>query len=257
MNSQALHPESGSTPKRNWKKIGLILWLILFALMLAVHWYPIRFGTIRFALVAGVLLLWLGALWLSWNRKTVRGVLLACSLGVFIFALAPSRPTNPQALRQEYVQALQKYENTPYIWGGESKRGIDCSGLMRCALVDANIKKALTTFNPSSLRTGFSIWWHDSSARAMKEEYQDKTRFLFTSPSINQINYSAIEPGDIAVTSNGVHALAYIGDQTWIEADPSAVQGDTVIKVKTPTRNAWFTRPVHVMRWRQFEENSK
>ena len=48
------------------------------------------------------------------------------------------------------------------------------------------------------------------------------------------------------MTFNGVHVLAYIGNKTWIEADPN-------IEVKTPARNAWFNMPVHVMRWRALE----
>lgn len=62
-------------------------------------------------------------------------------------------------------------------------------------------------------------------------------------------------PGDMAVTSSGVHVLAYLGERTWIEADPNELQGNRVIRVKTPTRNAWFNMPVHIMRWRQFDTN--
>lgn len=236
------------------RRIGLIVWVLCFLLLLVIHWYPIRFGAIRFVLVADVLALWAGALWLIWNRQIVRNIFIALSVLPVIFVFLPARSEDSEALRQEYVASLQNYEGVPYVWGGETKRGIDCSGLMRCALIDANLKRGFTTFNPSLLRSGFSIWWNDCSAKAMKEEFQGKTRLLFTTPTLNQVDYSAIEPGDIAVTSSGAHVLAYIGQQTWIEADPSAMVGDKVIKVKTPTRNAWFNTPVHIMRWRQFED---
>ncbi|MBI3986575.1 MAG: C40 family peptidase [Lentisphaerae bacterium] len=29
------------------------------------------------------------------------------------------------------VQCLRRYEGTLYVWGGENRRGIDCSGLVR------------------------------------------------------------------------------------------------------------------------------
>lgn len=238
----------------NWQKIGFALWSILSLLVLAVHWYPVRFGTLRLFLVVAVLILWCGAVCLLWKYKIAKRVLLVASVLFAVFLLSPSHSSNPQSLQQEYVRALKSYDGTPYVWGGESKRGIDCSGLMRCALIDANVKQGFTNVNPAAIREGFSLWWNDCSAKALKEEYQGKTRFLFAASNLNHVNYSAMQPGDIAVTSSGVHVLAYIGNQTWIEADPNAIQGDCVIQVKTPTRNAWFNQPVHIMRWRQLEK---
>jgi hypothetical protein len=53
------------------------------------------------------------------------------------------------------------------------------------------------------------------------------------------------------LTADGIHVLGYIGENTWIEADPGIHK---VIKVKTPADdNIWFTVPVSVMRWRQLE----
>ena len=57
----------------------------------------------------------------------------------------------------------------------------------------------------------------------------------------------------MAVTSNGVHVLAYVGDSTWIEADPSALVGYKVVQIKAPTSNAWFNTPVHIVRWRRLD----
>lgn len=246
-----------SPRKFGWYQIGLIGWLVLFALLLAMHWYPIRFGTFRLLMVAGTVVCWLGAIGLSWRCKNLKRVLLAVTAIGILFLISPGRSANPSALRQEYVRALQSYEGTAYVWGGESRRGIDCSGLMRCALIDANVKIGLATLNPGLLREAFSLWWTDSSARAMKEEFQDKTRFLQAASTLNQLDHTTIEPGDMAVTSNGVHVMAYIGNQRWIEADPSELQGNKVVQVKVPSRIAWFTTPVHLMRWRQLEANGK
>ncbi len=242
-------------PKRqlNEKRIGLALWSILFLLLVAIHFYPIRFGTLRLLMVVGVLALWSGALWLLWPHKAVRRTLLTASTLFIAFLLCPSRPSDPQTLRQQYVRSLKSYDGTTYVWGGESRSGIDCSGLVRSALIDANVKQGLTTANPSALREGLALWWNDCSAKALKDTYRGRTRLLFTAPSLNQLNDVAIQPGDIAVTSSGVHVLAYVGNQTWIEADPSELRGDKVVQVKTPTRIAWFNLPVHMMRWRQLE----
>ena len=151
------------------------------------------------------------------------------------------------------MRALKSYEGTPYVWGGENRRGIDCSGLIRSAMIDANWQRGLKTCNPALLRQAFSLWWHDSSALAMKQEYRGQTRLLFTSRSLNETDYTRLQPGDIAVTQSGAHVLAYLGDRTWIEADPNALFGDRVIQVQVPTRNAWFRTPMSLMRWRQLQ----
>ncbi len=54
----------------------------------------------------------------------------------------------------------------------------------------------------------------------------------------------------MAVTEDGVHILAYLGDKVWIEADPIYKK---VIKVSIPeTDNPWFNTPVYILRWQQF-----
>lgn len=164
---------------------------------------------------------------------------------------APGREYSRTKLREQYVTSLLTYDGAPYVWGGECKRGIDCSGLVRRGMIDANLQTGITAVNPALLRESFSLWWHDASAKAMMEEYRARTRVLFPAHSLNKLDYSKLQPGDFAVTSTGVHTLAYIGDKTWIEADPNPMR---VIRVRVPTRNAWFSMPVKVMRWRQLEE---
>lgn len=152
-------------------------------------------------------------------------------------------------LRRNYVGSLLKYEGTRYIWGGENWLGIDCSGLVRSGLIAANYRQGILHLNPSLVREGFSLWWHDCSARALGEEYRGRTRLLVSAASINVIDYATILPGDIAVTDDGIHTLAYLGDRVWIEADPDVKK---VIKVQAPAKNPWFDQPVKVMRWVQF-----
>lgn len=49
------------------------------------------------------------------------------------------------------------------------------------------------------------------------------------------------------MTADGLHVMAYLGNQTWIEADPDAHK---VIEVVLPTDNPWFKTPVVFVRWR-------
>jgi hypothetical protein len=74
---------------------------------------------------------------------------------------------------------------------------------------------------------------------------------LFASSSIDETDHSKLQPGDLAVTTDGVHILAYLGNTTWIEADP--ILGK-VIKVSVPTDNPWFNRPVAFIRWSWLED---
>ena len=94
------------------------------------------------------------------------------------------------------------------------------------------------------------LWWYDCSARALKGGYRDWTRLLFTADSVNDIDLAQLAPGDLAVTSNGVHVMVYLGMGEWIEADPGLGK---VFKGHVPVRNAWFEMPVSVMRWKSLE----
>ncbi len=244
-----------SSRKITFRKAAFVLWLALWPLLLMVHFYPIRVGFIRLFLVVGVALLWSGALWLMWKIKALRFAGLAATVVVLGALMLPGRSDDSQKLRDEYVRALKSYKGTIYVWGGETHRGIDCSGLIRCGLIDANLHRGMKTFNPALLRRAFSLWWHDSSALAMKQGYRGQTQLLFTASSLNDADYTRLQTGDIAVTQSSAHVLAYVGDRTWIEADPNALFGDKVVQIQVPTRNAWFHSPMSLMRWRQLETN--
>ena len=242
-----------NTHKIDWRKrakqTGTALWLALWPLMLWAVLNPIRDNSVRLVLLGSAVGLWGGGV-LLFRHKLARGAGVALMVLVGGFLLLPGRKTDPSQLRRDYVRSLTRYEGTTYVWGGETRRGIDCSGLVRRGLIDADWRLGLRTLNPTLARAGCSLWWHDCSAKALKEEYRGQTRFLFHARSLNQLNQVALLPGDFAVTDSGVHTLAYIGNSTWIEADPNAWK---VIKVKVPSKNAWFSMPMHIMRWRQFE----
>lgn len=116
-----------------------------------------------------------------------------------MFLMLPGRDESAGLLRREYVRALLRYEGTPYYWGGETFRGVDCSGLMRCALVDAMLRRCLTTRNPSLVRAGIDLWWHDAGATVMQEGYQGRTHRVLGTDKLNAVDDSQLMPGDMAV----------------------------------------------------------
>jgi len=194
--------------------------------------------------------IWGGSLALWWNLRTVRFAGFAIALVLVAVAAWPGRQADIALLRANYVRSLVSYEGTKYVWGGENRLGIDCSGLVRRGLIDASLGQGLKTANPGLIRQSFLMRWFDCSAHALQKEYRGQTHRLFASPSIQQIDPGILQPGDIAVTATGIHTLAYLGDQTWIEADPGAGR---VIKVRASGENEWLKMPVDILRWRAFE----
>jgi hypothetical protein len=104
----------------------------------------------------------------------------------------------------------------------------------------------LKTLNPQPLRKALELWWYDCSARALRDEYRGFTSRLLTAQSINSIDSARLPPGSIAVTSDGIHILAYIGDARWIQADPGLGK---VVEISVPADNKWFKVPVQLVRW--------
>ena len=82
---------------------------------------------------------------------------------------------------------------------------------------------------------------------ALRDGYRGWTTVLFRNDSIEGADVSRLRPGDLAVTADGVHVMAYLGSGTWIEADPDAHK---VIEVVLPTDNQWFKSPVVFVRWK-------
>lgn len=232
------------TPRRRFL-IGL--WLLTGCLLIfPINNLPIRIGTIL------VILAIYSSLIYQFHRcKPILIGLLSLGILIVGFLLFLGRNSDTQHLRNAYLRSLQTYKGTRYIWGGENKLGIDCSGLVRAGLIKANVEQGLLSLNPKLARFGLSLWWHDCSAKALGEEYRGLTRRITSSPSINLLDNSQIQPGDIAVTTSGVHVLAFLGNDEWIEADPDLKK---VVIVKTPSKdNPWFDEPVQIMRWTELE----
>ena len=223
-------------------------WSILLVLTIAVCLFPQGYFITRIFLLFSIPVLWIYGIFLIRKHRQFAIPLLSVSVVLIVFLCIPGSEPDKTKLRTEYILNLKQYEGTVYVWGGENRLGIDCSGLVRNGLIKANFELGLMTLNPKLIRAAFRIWWYDCSALALREGYKNLTAPIFKAHNINSITISAMEPGDIAVTANGVHVLAYLGGNQWIEADPVVMR---VILVETPSDNPWFTTPVHVLRWTQ------
>ena len=223
------------------------IWLLLCAFTVALLLFPVRNETIRLLLIAGIVGVWVGALFMFWRRLPVRLFLLSLILFPAALVFLPGRDTDVDSLCRAYVGALKTFPGTPYIWGGETRTGIDCSGLARQALVQAEIGEGIRTANPALIRNALTLWWDDCSARALGEEFHQRTIVQGRLSRLNEVNYREIRGGDLAVIGDGIHVLAYSGGKQWIQADP---QAGSVITTPVPSNDIRLNLDATIVRWR-------
>jgi NlpC/P60 family protein len=244
MTDERQAPKRGLIDKLRWR------WFALWPISIALAVYPVSNRILRSAFLFCILLLIIGLLGFFWRVKWLRFTTLALVAFAIVCFVIPGNPIDNDSLRRAYTRSLKRYEGSRYVWGGENSLGIDCSGLVRAGLINAEFSEAFRKRNPALLRTSASLWWHDCSAGALGEGYRELTFPLFDAQAINQIDSTRLQPGDLAVTEDGIHVLAYLGNKTWIEADPFPQR---VITVSVPTTNEWFDTPVKLVRWRQLQ----
>lgn len=220
---------------------------IIFVLCLFV---PPRTGYLRLLMVAMLTASVLGWLWRLWPHRGLRMALLFCfGASLALLGLPERRDTHrPPRIVEAYIAALQSYEGTPYWWGGETHTGIDCSGLMRAALIDACVRDGLCRLDGQRLRHAAWLWLHDQSANDLGEHIAQLTRDAMPreAANLNSIDYTDLQPGTLAIAGNGLHILAYLGDHQWIQADPGA--GNVIVE-RAPSTNFWFRGPVKLVTW--------
>ncbi|XOV72963.1 MAG: NlpC/P60 family protein [Verrucomicrobiota bacterium] len=234
-------------PEKQFKPIFKRLWTWILIATLLVWVYPIEYQLTRILFVFGLVATVGGGVILWWHQKWIRFCFIVPICLLLILLCLPGRKVSPEELEKDYTRSLRWFHGTRYVWGGENLVGIDCSGLVRKGLFWAQVRYGLRTFNGLPIREALELWWYDGSADALLHGYRDWTTRLFESKSINQTDHSLLQVGDVAITADGIHAFAYIGDETWIEADPDQHK---VIVEKIPSTNSWFERPVVFVRWK-------
>lgn len=232
-----------------------LLWILIagaLAGVVASVLNPVNSTLLRLGFLASAGGLWLGLLAVSWKCRPARLALLLVAVGLAVPFALPGRAIDAAALRSDYLRRMAAFEGTRYHWGGEGPRGIDCSGLPRRALRDALFSQGLRRANGRACREFARQWWFDTSAQALGEGYRGNTRPLGLTGTIRTMDYAPLSPGDLAVTDNGLHVLAYAGGGKWIQADPGI--GAVATLDGRTADNAWFDMPVTVHRWRLLDE---
>ncbi|MEN2775271.1 NlpC/P60 family protein [Acetivibrio clariflavus] len=222
--------------------------LVVFIFFLFIN--PINRKSTNLMLITSLILLWIYTLFLSRKSKTVKFVLILFPAILFFFLSLNGPTIDKETIRAEYVRALKKYEGTRYLWGGESSLGIDCSGLVRRGLIDTYIRLGIVNFSPQYIRKGLNLWFNDLSAEALGNGYKNQTILILANQTLNTLDYGEMKEGDIMVTANGIHTMAYIGNHEWIQADPK--EGKVII-LKAPNENFWYNTPSNILRWTDLE----
>jgi hypothetical protein len=221
-------------------------WLIAAVLLVAwavICWQPVRTGAVRAALallpvMIALCVMFATRTWWRWHAAAVGVVAMLC----VIIATATPRGPSPAAI----VTAARSYLDVPYVWGGESSRGIDCSGLIRRSFQDAALAEGLRHCSPGLLRTAMLSWWRDQSAADLLAAATTTTSTGQTG-TLNGIR-AAAGPGDLAVTTSGAHVLMHLGGGSWIQASPEA--GRVVVATAPNPDDHWFAAPVAIVRWK-------
>lgn len=237
-----------------WKRLTLICTLGAAVGIFVVPLNPVNNLIFRLAFLGCVIGAWIGLTILLWNQSGIRIGILLLPVIVTIPFILPSDPIDTDELRRDYVQRMAGFEGTQYYWGGENRRGIDCSGLPRKAMRDALLNYGINHFNGHAFRSSLEQWWFDASARALGDGYRDYTRPIGIKGTIREMNVEKLVEGDLAVTNDGLHILAYMGHGSWIQADPGI--GAVITLNGTSDENIWFRTPVTTHRWQLLSNRS-
>jgi hypothetical protein len=208
---------------------------------------PVRNRYIDLLMIGSLALTWVAWIIAARRKPVWCAILILAGFLPLVLLVLPSRPsTNPQELGGAYAKSLERYTGTKYWWGGETALGIDCSGLVRAGMMDACVREGFRTWNGGLFRHALDLWWHDESAEALGEGYRALTVPVVQAKSLNALDSSAVQVGDLAVAGDGVHILAYLGNNRWIQADPGV--GKVIVET-VPSKNSWMGGPVKIVRW--------
>lgn len=172
---------------------------------------------------------------------------------LMLWSVLGDKPANIEQLRANYYKRLHALIGTPFVWGGETNIGIDCSGLARSALWQAMVREGIKEVNPRLLGTRlWRFWWRDMSASDIEEGKYGYTRVFGHANKLAGYDTSKLKIGDMAVADK-THVMVYYGKGQWIEASP--VDRRVVVrKAPADSKREWFNEPVTLVRWTVFEK---
>jgi len=120
------------------------------------------------------------------TTQALAGLTGSSDVGALLAQLGASGPSTPTA--QDFIATARRYLGVPYVWGGSTRAGMDCSGLVVRALADMGITDV---------------------PRVARNQQQMGTAVA---------SLAQAQPGDLLFFDNGRHVAIYLGDNRMIEA---------------------------------------
>ena len=206
-------------------RLRLIFFLTCLGFLALVIIIPYRTSLIRAGMLALCCLAWAGSMALAFRHKLARLVLIIVPMLCALFLVTGgSGIADSDALRRRFVERLRDYDGVRYVYGGENHRGVDCSGLVRAAMVRALVDRGFASLDSATMRSAFTLWWRDTNAIQLGKGAHGLTLPIGDGSPLPMRAAQNVRPGDLAVTTSGSHVLAYLGDHRWIEADPDVAR---------------------------------
>lgn len=224
-----------------------IVWVSFFLLWVLI--FPVWSSLVKLITLLLIIIL-IGLLWyLFLLRYSLRIFLIFffSIFGLFVLYFSFPKKISNDYIAKEYVKQLEKYNWVNYVRWWENSIWIDCSWLIRKSLINTYFIVGFKYARIEFLWEWFVFWRYDMSAKAMSQE--NKYSFVVgRGESINSFDHANLQPWDFAVTANGVHVLAYLWNNQWIQASPNASK---VIINSIPDENdPWLEQNVVFKRWK-------
>jgi hypothetical protein len=240
-------------PRNRWTLQAIFGWLFLLCFAgyaIGSRFFPITpflrlIFLIGLMLAAINILLFISRL-LNQRRWMIFPALLALILGTVLIFLGTRAP-DAATLRDAYMRELRGFENALYVKGGETRNGVDASGLARAALWQAMMRQGFESLNLRLLGPDlWKFWWRDLTTGELLNQKYGYTIIIDHAKNLVEYDSSNLKEGDLAIT-DPYHTLIYAGNGNWIDANPEAGK---VLIGNASTKGNWAKLPVTLLRWK-------